>query len=113
MAELRIVFMDAGQGDSTLVVYPDNSLMLIDCGSTKSKGVVAPEIISAINRYLPKTSGGNTIHTLVLTHPDIDHYNMLLDVTKALNIAPFGRTLKPPLSIRDLLVAPWIDTDLV
>ena len=30
-----------------------------------------------------------------------------------LHIAPFGRTLKPPLSIRDLLVAPWIDTDLV
>ena len=30
-----------------------------------------------------------------------------------MNIAPFGRTLKPPLSIRDLLVAPWIDTDLV
>ena len=30
-----------------------------------------------------------------------------------MHIAPFGRTLKPPLSIRDLLVAPWIDTDLV
>ena len=34
-------------------------------------------------------------------------------IKKNMNIAPFGRTLKPPLSIRDLLVAPWIDTDLV
>ncbi|QRO01744.1 MBL fold metallo-hydrolase [Archangium violaceum] len=83
MAELRVVFMDAGQGDSTLVVYPDGSLMLIDCGSTKSKGVVAPEIVNVLNMYLPATPGGNTIKTLVLTHADVDHYNMIQGLVTA------------------------------
>ena len=44
----------------------------------------------------------------------IDHkIKFRLRIKKNMHIAPFGRTLKPPLSIRDLLVAPWIDTDLV
>lgn len=86
MAELRIVFMDAGQGDPTLVVYPDNSLMLIDYGSTKSKTIVAPQIVAAIKLYLPSTLRGNTIHTLVLTHPDEDHYNVLNYVNTTLGI---------------------------
>lgn len=86
MPELRIVFLDAGQGDATLVVYPDNSLMLIDCGSTKSKRVVVSEIQDGIARYLPGTPGNNTIDTLVLTHPDVDHYNMLEEVSVALKL---------------------------
>lgn len=86
MASLKFIFMDAGQGDSTLVVYPDDSLMLVDCGSTKNKALVTGEIIKVLRKYLPKTTGGKTIKTLVLTHPDADHYNMLGEVTSTLKI---------------------------
>ena len=86
MANLKLIFMDAGQGDATLVVYPDNSLMLIDCGSTKNKALVTGEIITVLRKYLPKTTGGKTIETLVLTHPDADHYNIIGQITSTLGI---------------------------
>ena len=28
-----VIVMDAGQGDATLLEYPDGSLVLVDCGS--------------------------------------------------------------------------------
>ncbi len=82
-AELNVIITDAGQGDCALVVYPDNSVMMIDCGSTKDKAIVQPEVEAALRRNL---NGGTTIETLVLTHPDQDHYNMLADVSTTLNL---------------------------
>ena len=32
MADFEVIFMDDGQGDCTLIVYPDGSLTLVDCG---------------------------------------------------------------------------------
>ena len=75
MAQFQVIFMDAGQGDSTLVVYPDNSLMLVDCGSIKNGKVVSSEIRAVLNRYAP--ANGNVINTLILSHPDEDHYNLV------------------------------------
>ena len=37
-----------------------------------------PGIVQVLKKYLPGAK--NTIHTLILTHPDQDHYNMLADV---------------------------------
>lgn len=67
--------MDAGQGDSTLIVYPDQSLVLIDCGSKKNNNIVSPEIQTVLAAYLGQT--GNFLKALVLTHPDGDHYNLV------------------------------------
>lgn len=75
MADLEIIFMDAGQGDCTLIAYPDGTLTLIDCGSTKSGDEAFAQILVLLNRYLPNNK--NTIDTLVLTHPDEDHYNKI------------------------------------
>jgi beta-lactamase superfamily II metal-dependent hydrolase len=75
MADFEVIFMDAGQGDCTLIVYPDNSLTLIDCGSTKSGDEAFAQIQVVLDRYLPANKG--VIDTLVLTHPDEDHYNKL------------------------------------
>src|SRR5215217_4372225 len=71
MPDFEVIFMDAGQGDCTLIVYPDNSLTLVDCGSTKSGKEAFAEIQKVLNRYLEKN------YNLVLTHPDQDHYNQL------------------------------------
>ncbi len=84
--ELRIIFMDVGQGDATLVVYPDNSLMLVDCGSVRSRDEVRPQIKQLLREYLKHTPNKKTIHTLVLTHPDVDHYNLIARFTSELNI---------------------------
>ena len=75
MATLQIIFMDAGQGDCTLIVHPDNSLVLVDCGCKKNKDIVYDEIGTLLDRFLRKTN--NTLKALVLTHPDGDHYNLV------------------------------------
>lgn len=79
MEPFRVIFMDAGQGDATLVVFPDNSLVLVDCGCKKNAGIVSGEISQVLNHFLP-LAPGKKIKTLVLTHPDGDHYNLVQDL---------------------------------
>jgi beta-lactamase superfamily II metal-dependent hydrolase len=73
---LTVLTLDAGQGDCTLIVLPDKSLILVDCGSKKNGDVVSPEIGKVFDAYLP--AAGNRLKALVLTHPDGDHYNLLM-----------------------------------
>lgn len=75
MATLKTIFIDAGQGDCTLIVHPDNSLVLVDCGCKKNKDIVYGEILTLLERFLGDTK--NTLKALVLTHPDGDHYNLV------------------------------------
>ena len=95
MTDFQVIFMDAGQGDCTLIVYPDHSLTLVDCGSTKS-GSLAIEGIKKVIKDELKQSKTPQVR-LVLTHPDIDHYNLLgkLDIENLwprtfINIIYFG-----------------------
>jgi beta-lactamase superfamily II metal-dependent hydrolase len=70
--------MDAGQGDCTLIVYPDNTLTLVDCGSTKGASGADGAftgIKAVLELYLRENNW--TLNNLVLTHPDEDHYNQL------------------------------------
>ena len=61
---LTIYFIDVGQGDSTLIVSPNNKTMLID-GGEKNKGI---EIVSFIRNL-----GINKIDYVLATHADADH----------------------------------------
>lgn len=61
--EMKVHFMDVGQGDSTLITCGGHS-MLIDAGDD-SKG-------TAIQNYLKKQKV-DQLDYLVLTHPDADH----------------------------------------
>jgi beta-lactamase superfamily II metal-dependent hydrolase len=67
--------MDAGQGDTILVVFPDGSLMLVDCGCKKNENVVGTEMGKVLQAYLKST--GNHLHALILTHSDGDHCNLI------------------------------------
>jgi beta-lactamase superfamily II metal-dependent hydrolase len=79
MADFEVIFMDAGQGDCTLIVYPDGTLTLVDCGSTKSGAQAFEQIKIVVNQRLKES---RCYVNVVLTHPDEDHYNLLskLDV---------------------------------
>jgi len=79
-------FLDAGQGDCTVIVYPDNSITVIDCGSTKNGAIVATPIQQALALFLPNNN--NTINNLVLTHADADHYNLVDTVLRGGNNPP-------------------------
>jgi len=67
--ELRVTFLDVGQGDAALLTFPDGRNALIDAGPRgfkydAGKWVIAP--------YL-KREGITDIHALIVSHADSDH----------------------------------------
>lgn len=62
--EIGIVYLNAGQGDATIIRLPNGKVMVIDCNTDNS-----PENIV---HYLEK-AGIKKIDYLVITHPHADH----------------------------------------
>ena len=77
--ELKITFLDVGQGDCTYFEFPDGENMIVDGG----QGQVGNYVIEP---FL-KDKGVNSIDCMILTHPDPDHLSGLCDVIKNFNIA--------------------------
>ncbi len=75
-ADLKISFIDVGQGDSTLINCPDGKHILIDAGSLSGVGAdyIREQILGTLD------PDNVQIDSLIITHPDQDHYNRLRDV---------------------------------
>jgi beta-lactamase superfamily II metal-dependent hydrolase len=71
--ELEVHFIDVGQGDSTLVICPNGENILVDAGSLSGAPVdsIRDYILGILNRHQRR------IDTLIITHPESDHYNLL------------------------------------
>jgi beta-lactamase superfamily II metal-dependent hydrolase len=76
--ELKIVFIDVGQGDSILVLLPNTNTFLIDGGDRQS----SDEVLSTL-RKLAITE----IDAVIATHPHADHIGGLIDVINNLNVS--------------------------
>ncbi len=63
-SDVRVVFLDVGQGDAILVLMPAGKQMLIDGGPDDS-------VLQSLGKYMPLFD--NEIETVVLTHPHADH----------------------------------------
>ncbi len=68
----EIVFLDVGQGTSTLIQFPGGKNVLVDGGGALSKRFNVGE--SVIAKYLWHR-GIIRLDAIVITHPDADHYN--------------------------------------
>jgi competence protein ComEC len=68
--QLRIVFLDVGQGDSTLIELPDSRFLLVDAGGVPGSGFDIGErvVLPALLAF-----GVRSLDDLVLTHGDPDH----------------------------------------
>ena len=73
--QLRVHFIDVGQGDSILIQAPSGATMLID-GGYSGPGALA---------YL-KAQGITKIDVMVATHPHADHIGGLVDVLRAMPV---------------------------
>lgn len=68
--QLRVTFLDVGQGDATLVQCPDGTVVLVDVGGAGGsrfdvgRRVIEPAIWAA---------GVRRLHYLVISHGDADH----------------------------------------
>lgn len=69
--EIGLVYLNAGQGDATIVRLPNGRLMVVDCNNDNS-----PENIA---EYLKKAEI-KKIDYLVITHPHYDHMSGMKEI---------------------------------
>lgn len=75
--DMKVHYLDVGQGDSTFIELPNGKTILIDAG-TQTAG---QKIVS----YLKK-AGITTIDLIVATHPHADHIGGLIPVLEELKV---------------------------
>jgi len=90
--ELKVTFIDVGQGDSILVEFPGQKKMLIDGGGLFINSFDIGERV--ISPFL-WNKGIKTIDYLVLTHPHPDHLNGLVSAARNFKIREFWESLSP------------------
>ena len=70
--DLKVYFIDIGQGDCIFIELPDGRNMLIDTGEKRNAGK------AKIDKYLRDEKGNKvTIDYCVATHPDSDHIGLM------------------------------------
>lgn len=94
--KLRVDFLDVGQGDSTLVTFPDGRTLLIDGGGEASRKTVVeregeedevfePDRVrvgeKVVSAFLWQ-KGYSSVDYILATHADLDHIQGLADVAK-------------------------------
>lgn len=75
LKELKIYFIDVGQGDSTLIVTPNLKTILVDGGEEEN---------ILVNYLLDRRI--KTIDYILISHFDSDHCNGLIDVIEKLKV---------------------------
>ena len=75
--QFKAVFLDVGQGDSTLVFLKNGSKILIDCGPDQ-------KILRKLNEQFDFFD--RQIDYLLVTHPDLDHYGGCIDVLRRYDV---------------------------
>lgn len=74
---LKVHFIDVGQGDAVFLEFPDGETMLIDAGEK--------EYGSAVSEYI-KNLGYNTVSYIIGTHPHSDHIGGLAQIIRGFDI---------------------------
>mgnify|MGYP003296440615 FL=1 len=91
---LTVHFVDVGQGDATLIRFPNNKTMIIDSGSVDAK----PNLVNYINNVF--FSGYNKhFDYVMLTHPDSDHMGNMVHILQNYSV---GTLLRPNIVAKGL-----------
>lgn len=76
--EFKVVFLNVGQGDGTLIQFRNGQKMLVDCGPNAG-------VLARLGAELPFYD--RTIDYVLATHPDLDHYGGCVDVVKRYKVS--------------------------
>lgn len=79
--DLQVYFLDVGQANSTLVIFPNKMVMVVDTGSQDSE----EEMVKTVGEILHKNNI-KEIEYLVLTHSDEDHVGGTIALLKSFKI---------------------------
>lgn len=74
--ELQVHFIDVGQGDCILILFPDGKTMMIDAGNSSNSSERKESMLSYVESYVTDKE----IDFLMLTHADSDHCYYLDEV---------------------------------
>ena len=74
IGNLKITFIDVGQGDAILINFPDGKNMLVDAGEDSAK--------DEIEEYLTVNGKKLVLDYVVATHTDSDHIGQCRTCTK-------------------------------
>ena len=77
IGQVQVHFLDIGQGDASLIIFPNGEKMLVDCS-------IDARILESLGRVL--SFRDHTIDYLVATHPDQDHFGGCVDVLKRYDV---------------------------
>lgn len=77
---LKVYFLDVGQGDATYIVSPGDNHVLIDGGYSR-------KVLSELGKVMP--FGDRRIDVLIATHPDADHIGGLPEVVRRYDVGVF------------------------
>jgi len=99
---MEVWIVNVGQGNLIIVKFPNGKNMLVDAGTTSSTpGKTA--IITSVNQIM----GSAKFSTVVLTHPDADHCNLIPDIV---NYAPANVHYSMNETNYSLLLQKWFDS---
>lgn len=79
---MRVHFLDVSQGDAIVLELPDRNVVVVD-GGTRNVFVDYGDRV-----LLPflRSKGIRKVHTVVITHPDADHYGGLLSLLEHMEV---------------------------
>jgi competence protein ComEC len=79
---MQLHFIDVGQGAATPIEFPC-AAMLVDTGGENNDGFDSnAELVAYLDDFFSRRSDLNwTLHSLILTHPHIDHTRGVKDVS--------------------------------
>ena len=80
--ELQVHFINVGQGDCILILFPDGKEMLIDCANYNDNGEIRTQTLGYLDNYI--TDG--QIDYLMVTHGDSDHIYFMDEVLYAYDV---------------------------
>ena len=86
VCELKVHFIDIGQGDSILVELPDNKIMLVDAGPNSGED----NLLTYLNNIFTARQNKN-IDYFIVTHQDEDHIGGADKVFDNFNVLTFYR----------------------
>jgi competence protein ComEC len=87
--DLRVTFLDVGQGDAAVVELPGSQVMVIDGGGFVSEDFDAGEAILAPFLWGRKIG---RVDVLVMSHPQLDHYGGLAFLAERFSPRQFWMT---------------------
>lgn len=90
--ELKICFIDVGQGDSILICTPDRKNILIDGGGKPKSLYSSTDIGNDVLKPYLYRSGVNKIDVMVSTHSHDDHLKGLIPVLENFTVDRFVKT---------------------